>query len=173
MENRLIALLAAAALAAAPASAQETAPQSSIRPGDDQLSCEQLTAESEALQMELEGMSREINSAAAEQMRAAQAAQAGQMASSMASMIPVIGPLISRGAGMAAQAQMSGQVERMMAMSERMMTRGGDISRRLNRVEILRNARCRNAAGLMMPTQADAERPTETPAPQAQERPTP
>jgi hypothetical protein len=144
----------------AQAQAQDPAqarPQSSIRPGDDQLSCEQLTAEAETLQMEFEGMSREITTAAAEQMRAAQAAQAGQMASSMASMIPIIGPLIGRGTQMAGQAQMARQTEQMMAMSERMMTRGGEVARRLNRVEILRNARCRNAAGLMMPTQAQAE----------------
>lgn len=185
MEKRFVTLIAAAALVAAPAFAQETGghradaqpgPRSSIRPGDDQLSCEQLTAEAESLQMELETMSAEINSAASEQMRSAQAAQAGMMASSMASMIPIIGPLIGRGAGMAAQAQIGRQTQQMMAMSERMMTRGGEISRRINRVEILRNARCRNAAGLMMPTQAQAqaEAPAAPPVPEAgAEAPTP
>jgi hypothetical protein len=89
------------------------------------------------------------------------------MASSMASMIPIIGPLIGRGTQMAGQAQMARQTEQMMAMSERMMTRGGEVARRLNRVEILRNARCRNAAGLMMPTQAQAEAPVAAPRQQA------
>lgn len=154
MDKNLATLIAAAILAAAPAAAQESAgappeqrAQSSVRPGDDQLTCEQLAAESASLQGELDSMTREIGEAAAAQMRSARAAQATGMASSLTSMIPIVGPLIGSATSMAARAQMQGQQNRMMEMSERMMTRGTEIGQRMNRVEILRSARCGTGQG--------------------------
>jgi len=166
MDRRLLTFWAAASLTAAPAGAQETAPQvpvaqpqGSVRPGDDQLSCEQLAAESMSLQAEMESMTREITEAAAGQMRAARSAQGMGAASGLTSMIPVIGPLLGTATSMAARAQIQGQQNRMLEMSERMLTRGTEIGQRINRVEILRSARCGTGHVQSTPRQPQPEVP--------------
>lgn len=135
-----------------PAKAQEAqAPAAAMRSGDGALTCEQLAAESTALQSELEGMTREITQAATGQIRAARAAQAASTATSLASSlaggIPIIGGLIGSVASRAATAGVEAQQDRMLELTERMMTRGTEIGSRLQRVEILRAARCGTGQG--------------------------
>ena len=128
------------------APAQAQAPASSARAGDDALTCEQLAAESTALQGEMEAMTREITQAASGQIRAARAAQAASTASSIVSSvagnIPIIGGLIGSIASQAATAGMSAQQDKIMELSERMMTRGAEVGYRLQHVEALRGQRC-------------------------------
>lgn len=130
-----------------PAKAQDVrAPVSATRAGDDALTCEQLTAESTALQGELDGMTREITQAAAGQIRAARAAQAAStatsIASSIAGSIPIIGGLLGSVGSRVATAGLEAQQDKMLELSERMMTRGMEVTSRLQRVETLRSARC-------------------------------
>lgn len=135
-----------------PAKAQEApVPASAVRTGDDALTCEQLASESTALQGELEGMTREITQAASGQIRAARAAQAASTASSLASSlaggIPFIGGLIGSVGSRIATAGVEAQQDKMLELSERMLTRGTEIGSRLQRVEILRSARCGTGQG--------------------------
>ena len=140
----------AAAHQAAPA-----APQGAARAGDDSLTCEQLSAESTSLQGEMDAMVVELNGAVAGQMRAARQSQAAStatsIASGLASQIPIIGGLISTVASRAATAPVEAQQDRMLELSERMMTRGTEIGQRMQRVEILRSARCGTGQGFAAP----------------------
>jgi hypothetical protein len=130
-----------------------------VRPGDDALSCQQLTAESTALQGELNQMTQEITSAATGQIRAARAAQAASTASSiasgLASNIPIIGGLIGSIGSRVATAGVEAQQDKMLELAERMSVRGGEIGARLQRVEILRSARCGTGQGLEAARAAD------------------
>jgi hypothetical protein len=122
------------------------APVSAAKPGDDAFTCEQLTAESTALQGEMEAMTREITQAASGQIRAARAAQAASTASSLVSgiagNIPIIGGLIGSIGSRVATAGVEAQQDKLLELSERMMTRGTEVGSRLQRVETLRAARC-------------------------------
>jgi hypothetical protein len=137
-----------------PAKAQEApiAGSAAAAPtGDDALSCEQLTAEATALHAELEGMTREISQAASSQIRAARSAQAASTASSIVSSlagnIPIIGGLIGSVGARVATAGVEAQQDKLLELSERMMTRGSEVGSRLQRVESLRAARCGTGQG--------------------------
>lgn len=153
-------VIAAAFLAGAvQGQAQTPPPSSSVRPGDDQLSCAQLAAESVQLQAELDGMSTEIAAAAQQQIQAARSAQAASTASSLASSIPIIGGIIGQVGSMAAGAAVNAQQDRMLSLSERMIVRGTEIGQRMSRVEILRSARCGTGAGTPPPAQPQTAEP--------------
>jgi hypothetical protein len=133
-----------------PAKAQGSpAPVAAARPGDETLSCAQLAAESTALQGEMAAMSREITEAASGQIRAARAAQAASTASSLvsgiAANIPIIGGLIGSIGSRAASAGVEARQDKLLELSERMMTRGTEVGARLQQVETLRAARCPGA----------------------------
>jgi hypothetical protein len=135
-----------------PAKAQDApAPVSASQTGDDALTCEQLSAESTKLQSEMEAMTREITQAASGQIRAARAAQAASTASSIVSgiagNIPIIGGLIGSLGSRVATAGVEAQQDKLLELSERMMTRGTEVSLRLQRVETLRAARCPGVQG--------------------------
>lgn len=157
MIKTLLTLAGAAILAfglvtgAPPARAQEAAEASAVRAGDDALTCAQLGTEAAALQAEMDGMTGEIQTAAAAQIRAARAAQgaatASSVASSLASQIPFIGGLIGSVAARAVTSGVEAQQDRMLELSERMLTRAPAIGARLQRVEILRSARCGTGQG--------------------------
>jgi hypothetical protein len=130
-----------------PAKAQDDpAPVAAARPGDDALTCAQLTAESTSLQAEMEKMTREITQAASGQIRAARAAQAASTASSVVSSIagniPIIGGLIGSIGSRAATAGVEAEQDKLLELSERMMTRGTEVGYRLQHLETLRAARC-------------------------------
>lgn len=168
--KHIASLFAAAALLAAPVPAfaqaagatEPPADASGERPGDDQLTCTQLDAEQTRMTAEMMTMSREIQAASAERMRSARqaqsAAQGAAIASGLASAIPLVGGIVGSVVGQAARARAmaaaTGGQDRMMDLSERMMTRSAEISPRINRIEMLRDARRCPSAGRGV---ADAE----------------
>jgi hypothetical protein len=127
-----------------------------VQAGGEALSCAQLNAESAALRGELVAMTSQITKAAAGQMRAARAAQAASTASSivssLAGSIPIVGGLIGSVVSQVASAGVEAQQDEMVELSEQMMSRGTEVTSRLQRIETLRAGRC--PAG-QVPAQAE------------------
>jgi hypothetical protein len=112
------------------------------RPGDDQLTCAQLEAESAALQGELDGLMREVNEASNAQLRAVQAAQVAAAATGLAGQIPFIGGIVGQVSSLATSAAVASQQDRLLDLATRIGTRSNEIGPRLQQVATMQMERC-------------------------------
>ena len=137
-------IAAAAWLLLLASAAQPAAPQPTTGAA---MSCEQLRAEADRLQAQMDGMIGSSVDAELASMRARREGQAaGRAASAITAIVPIVGGYIADGITMAREAREAALERRSDALMEEVVETGPQLGRRLGDLEMAYEMQCRRPA---------------------------
>jgi outer membrane murein-binding lipoprotein Lpp len=117
--------------------------------------CEQLRAEADRLQAQIDGLINESQDARLASMRARREARAQERATGLASMVPIIGGYIADALNMATEARQQRLDERSDQLGDQLASDAPQLGRSLADLELAYEMRCRRPAA----AQAQEARP--------------